>query len=423
MHYTKTELLSSSSQGEIWLIKLPEEKQAVLRNYKYSESLYSTFVKLQEIGCDGIPEIYSVEKDCDSLEVIEEYISGKSLACVMAGGRRFTAAEVRSMGLYLCDILSKLHENGLIHRDIKPSNIMLTDDGCIKLIDFNAARFYDGERERDTRLLGTEGYAAPEQYGFSETDFRADIYSVGVTLKELCKGELGSLKRAVNGCTEFDPNKRYKTVKALRKDIECPYRREITGGIVAAIIIAAIVTLFACVDVPKLLSELTGKAVYDADMASPVTVEYMLNQSSKSYRDGEGEIKFRYGQQIENDYGILELYPDAQFVDFTIPETALVFKVSKTNNAVVDDLKITFDMHGILLYSHGYSSESVQLVNHVNGIGMYVGAVWSCDTALSEEQFMLDFKNAAVFGDDPHISVTISADGFKDKSFDIKVKK
>lgn len=423
MQYTKTELLSSSSLGEVWLAELSGGSQAVVRRYKYSESLYNTFIKLKAINCNGIPEIYSVEKDGEFLEIAEEFIHGKTLAAVMANGRRFTSAEVRSIGLCLCDTLDKLHNNGLIHRDIKPSNIMLTDEGTIRLIDFNAARTYDGTQNKDTQLLGTEGYAAPEQYGFSETDYRADIYSVGVTLKELCKGEVGSLKRAVNGCTEFDPEKRYKTVKELRKDIKRPYRREITIGIIAVLVIAAIVTLFACVDVPKLLTQITGKAVYDADMVSPVTVEYMLNDSIESFRDGEGEIEFRYGQPIDNNYGILNEYPDAQFVDFTIPDTALIFKISKTNDAVVDDLKITFDMHGILLHSHGYSSESVQLTNHVNGIGMYSSAEWTCDTALSEEQFMLDFKNAAVFGDDPHIKVTVSADGFENKTFDIAVKK
>ena len=424
MQHTKIELISSSSQGEVWLVELADGRRAVMKRYEYSDSLCDMFLRLKTVAPDGIPEIYSVERSEGFLEITEEYISGKNLSVVMAGGRRFTAAEVQSIGIYLCDTLDMLHRNGVIHRDIKPSNIMLADDGTIRLIDFNAARAYDGTQDKDTRLLGTEGYAAPEQYGFSETDFRADIYSVGVTLKELCRGEVGPLKRAINSCTEFDPKKRYRTVRALRKDIARPYRREIAGGAIAALLIIGIVLLFALVDVPKALSELTGKAVYDADMTSPVTVEYMLNDSgNKYYADGEGKIKFHYGQPVDNDYGILYDHPDAQFVDFTTPNTALIFRISKDSSAVVDDLKITFDMHGILLHSHGYSSESVQLINHVNGIGMYAGAVWTCDTALSEEQFMLDFKNATVFGDDPHITVTVSADGFKNKTFDIVVKK
>ena len=424
MQYNRIKLLNSASHGEVWLVELADGKLAVSKRYPYSDSLYDMFTRLNAVECDSLPDIYLIEHTDDKIEVIEEYISGKDLSAVMAGGRVFSSDEARSIGLCLCDTLEKLHNSGLIHRDIKPSNIILTDEGTVRLIDFNAARAYDGTQNKDTRLLGTEGYAAPEQYGFSETDFRADIYSVGVTLKELCKGEVGPLKRAINGCTEFDPKKRYRTVRELRKDIARPYRREIAGGIISAALIIGIVLLFALVDVPKALSELTGKAVYDADMISPVTVEYMLNDSgNKYYADGEGKIKFHYGQPVDNDYGILYDHPDAQFVDFTTPNTALIFRISKDSSAVVDDLKITFDMHGILLNSHGYSSENVQLTNHVSGIGMYAGAVWTCDTALSEEQFMLDFKNAAVFGDDPHITVTVSADGFKNKTFDIAVKK
>lgn len=425
MQYEKIELLNSSSQGEVWLVGFADGKQAVLRRYQNSDGLYDMFVRLKAIDCDIIPKIYSIRQNDSSLEIIEEHIDGENLAAVMARGRRFTSVEARSMGLVLCDALEKLHNNNIIHRDIKPSNIMLTNEGSIRLIDFNAARAYDGSRNKDTRLLGTEGYAAPEQYGFSETDFRADIYSVGVTLKELCGDKLGSLKRAVNGCTEFDPKKRYKTVKALRKDIKYPYRREITGGIIAAFLIAAIVLMFAFVDVPKVMSELTGKAVYDADMANPVKVEYALNQSGDEYLcDGEGEIEFRYDEPLNGDFCCVRYdHPDAQFVTYTIPMSALCFRVSKDTNAVVDDLKITFEMHDIMLYSHGASSESVELGGHINGIGMYSKAVWTSDTALSSEEFVLDFNSAAVFGDDPHISVTVSADGFVDKKFNIAVKK
>ncbi|MBQ8171750.1 MAG: serine/threonine protein kinase [Oscillospiraceae bacterium] len=424
MQYTKIKLLSSSAQGEVWLVELFDSRRAVSKRYPYSDSLYDMFTRLKAIKCDSLPDIYHAEHIGNEIEIVEEYVHGNTLSDIMAYGRKFTSNEVRSIGLYLCDTLEKLHNSGLIHRDIKPSNIMLTDAGTIKLIDFNAARSYDGNQDKDTRLLGTEGYAAPEQYGFSETDYRADIYSVGVTLKELCRGEVGSLRRAINGCTEFDPKKRYKTVKALRKDISHPYRREITGCVVSALLITAIVWLFSCADVPKALSEITGKAVYDVDMISPVTVEYMLNDTGNEYfSDGEGEVEFSYARPLDNYYGILYDHPDAQFVDFTMPDTALLFRVSKNSNVVVDDLKIVFEMHGILLHGHGYSSENVELTDHVNGIGMYAGAVWACDTALSEEQFVLDFKNAAVFGDDPHISVTISADGFKNKSFDIAVKK
>ena len=85
----------------------------------------------------------------------------------------------------LCEVLVFLHGYGIIHRDIKPSNLLLAPDGHIRLIDFDAAREGKPSADNDTRLLGTRGYAPPEQYGFAQTDSRADIYAAGVTMKQL----------------------------------------------------------------------------------------------------------------------------------------------------------------------------------------------------------------------------------------------
>lgn len=110
-----------------------------------------------------------------------------------------------------------LHQYGIIHRDIKPSNLLLAPDGHIRLIDFDAAREERPGGESDTRLLGTRGYVPPEQYGFSQTNVRADIYSVGVTLKHLLgnRAEKRPYRHIIRKCTEFAPKRRYATAKAL----------------------------------------------------------------------------------------------------------------------------------------------------------------------------------------------------------------
>ena len=72
----------------------------------------------------------------------------------------------------------------IIHRDIKPSNIMITEQNHVVLLDFNAAKLYTNASTNDTVLLGTKGYAAPEQYGFGSSSPQTDIYAIGVLIKE-----------------------------------------------------------------------------------------------------------------------------------------------------------------------------------------------------------------------------------------------
>ena len=115
--------------------------------------------------------------------MMEEYVDGPSLGAADLPERRFL-----QITRELCTVLAFLHGKGIIHRDIKPSNILLARDGHIRLIDFDAARMPRDNLEQDTKLLGTRGYASPEQYGFAQTDERSDIYSLGVTLGQLLEG-------------------------------------------------------------------------------------------------------------------------------------------------------------------------------------------------------------------------------------------
>ena len=134
----------------------------------------------------------------------------------------------------LCEILERLHSHNppLVHRDLKPSNIIITSCDNVVLLDFNAARFYTGidGRESDTKLLGTKGYAAPEQYGFGESSPQTDIFSVGKIIQECVNAltsqnsgsENSSLKEnvfsdVIQRCTQMDPSRRYPSARALKE--------------------------------------------------------------------------------------------------------------------------------------------------------------------------------------------------------------
>nr|WP_304576464.1 protein kinase [uncultured Clostridium sp.] len=128
----------------------------------------------------------------------------------------------------LCSILDILHNQNppVIHRDIKPSNIMIDNNGVLKLIDFDVSRVYREERNMDTHILGTKGYASPEQFGFEQTDCRSDIYSVGVLINVLTTGKHikeklndGRLKGIIEKCTSISPDNRYSSVKELQIDL------------------------------------------------------------------------------------------------------------------------------------------------------------------------------------------------------------
>lgn len=119
----------------------------------------------------------------------------------------------------LCTVLEFLHAKDIIHRHIKPSNILHAKDGHIRLIDFDAARMPKEDLEQDTRLLGTRGYAPPEQYGFAQTDARADIYSLGVTFEQLLgdKAHKPRYRRMIRKCTNLDPDKRYQSARQVKR--------------------------------------------------------------------------------------------------------------------------------------------------------------------------------------------------------------
>ena len=220
--YKILQQLSATDNSEIYLVMNNEINQiCVMKKIKNGGAkLYADIM-----GTDN-PNIVKVFDVPDNGTVIMEYISGTPLSAL---GRRAAEYEVKEWTVQLCSVVGALHSMGIIHRDIKPSNIMLTNDGIIKLIDFDASRIYKSYRKKDTRNIGTDGYAPPEQYGFAQTDERSDIFAIGVVMFELLTGgkpisELpaynGLLKPVIEKCTRLAPNERYQSVEELKMALE-----------------------------------------------------------------------------------------------------------------------------------------------------------------------------------------------------------
>lgn len=169
-----------------------------------------------------IPRIYAFwENEAQNeLTVVEELVSGTRLDMLLGQGR-LSDDEKKEIALELCDILHFLHSASppIIHRDVKEENIMVREDGTVMLLDYDAAKVYWRNETRDTRLIGTEGSATPEQYGFRQSDARTDIYGLGVLLGKMFAGNK-KMERIAEKATQMDPAKRYQTANEMKRDIK-----------------------------------------------------------------------------------------------------------------------------------------------------------------------------------------------------------
>ncbi len=212
MEYEEIKLLKQSEKSTVHLVRGADggEQIYVRKRLDGQHSIYQT---LQSCSHPCLPKIYEVTVGEDATTVIEEYIEGQT-----PDGTWLSRKQMRGLIRQLCGVLEFIHGKGIIHRDIKPSNLLLAEDGRLYLIDFDAARTLKDEQEQDTRLLGTRGFAPPEQYGFAQTDERTDIYALGVTLERIMGGKAGtSAKKVIRRCMNLDPDKRYQSVREVRR--------------------------------------------------------------------------------------------------------------------------------------------------------------------------------------------------------------
>ncbi len=183
-----------------------------------SEPLFRELNRRPPMGIPQVFELLHVHTGGTSyLLVVEEYVRAETLTAYIEK-KKLSEEKLIALSAGLADILSALHKKHppIIHRDIKPDNILVAQNGLPFLIDFGIARSYTGAKERDTTIMGTEGFAAPEQFGFAESDARTDIYGLGATVryvKEAGKVSSSKLTSFINQCTSIDPEKRFQTME------------------------------------------------------------------------------------------------------------------------------------------------------------------------------------------------------------------
>ena len=196
-HVIHTDLIKESKHSSIFVGRLDDSSKVIIKLLKNAD--IKIFQTLSSVSSLHFPRILELSEQMENgepeLTVIEEYIEGDNVSDLL-NTRKLSSEEMFQLMLQLCEGISFLHQMSppFIHRDIKPQNLILTKDGVLKIIDFNTTRVYKPDASDDTIHLGTVEYAPPEQFGYSQTDVRSDIYSIGVTLYEIVYGKKFKLK-------------------------------------------------------------------------------------------------------------------------------------------------------------------------------------------------------------------------------------
>lgn len=293
---------------------------------------YSSFLKVKS---KYFPEIYSVEFGNDICTVVEEYIEGDTLGKVLenaqAPGKAFSIEMFYSYLSQILEALAVLHNAtpAIIHRDVKPDNIIVSKYGKVTLVDIDAAREFKEGQDTDTRFLGTRGYAAPEQFGFSQTDCRSDIYSVGIVMKDLLNNTFTdddtrhAIELVIDKAARFAPENRYQTVEELKAAIEValPVNHEekpksvrkliplfIAMGVVVVVgfVVCMVVGNKPYKDLDNSQTEIIAEAVKD-ETAEPPVEESTIVEEPENTEDTEADTTGEEDTSTEEDIDIADV--------------------------------------------------------------------------------------------------------------------
>lgn len=212
------------SFNETTKLAVKDNKVYVLKTVLFEDT--ELYRKLSTLNNDNVAKVYGTVRIENDFYAVLEFIQGTTLTDYIKQNGVMDDMRLRDVILQLCSGLESIHALGIVHRDINPNNVMLDENGKVKIIDFGISRFQKANKSADTQILGTQGFAAPEQFGFSQTSVRSDIYSVGVLMNYLKTGALlsekrdnGSFSSVIIKCTQMDEKNRYKNMSELASDI------------------------------------------------------------------------------------------------------------------------------------------------------------------------------------------------------------
>lgn len=276
--YKTVKCLARGGSGETLIVEGREDAELYVAKV-LPEGMSGEGAILEALSHPALPRFVARFSENGAHIMVREYVDGLPLNEAV-DPHALSDAETISIGIQLCDALTYLHTQSppVIHRDVKPQNVILCPDGRIKLIDFGISRRYKENAAKDTVFSGTNDFAPPEQYGFAQTDARADIYSLGMLLKFLLTDGSESagiqnrrLARVVKRCTAFSPRWRYQSAQSVKRALlaETPKQIRKTAVLFAAamLLLGALLGRFAAPAVESRIAEAQAKA-------SGITQEY-----------------------------------------------------------------------------------------------------------------------------------------------------
>ena len=238
-HWTVYECLKESEDSSTFLVK--ETATGILCVLKWGRNRQAEFLrnemeimkKMADRKLSGIPKAYRIFEENGKVYLVREYIEGMSLAQMVLQKGGISEAEICRISRKICQTAEQFQnpDEPMIHRDIKPENIVVTPGGEVVFIDFGTMRSYKKDGSRDTFVVGTRGTAAPEQYGYTQTDQRTDVYAIGQTMLYMVSEsyEMNQLsecavsrrmKKIIEKACSFEPDKRYGDAAQLRRAVE-----------------------------------------------------------------------------------------------------------------------------------------------------------------------------------------------------------
>ena len=238
-HWTVYECLKESEDSSTFLVK--ETATGILCVLKWGRNRQTEFLrnemeimkKMADRKLSGIPKAYRIFEENGEVYLVREYIEGLSLAQMVLQKGGISEAEICRISRKICQTAEQFQnpDEPMIHRDIKPENIVVTPGGEVVFIDFGTMRSYKKDGSRDTFVVGTRGTAAPEQYGYTQTDQRTDVYAIGQTMLYMVSEsyEMNQLsecavsrrmKKIIEKACSFEPDKRYGDAAQLRRAVE-----------------------------------------------------------------------------------------------------------------------------------------------------------------------------------------------------------
>ena len=238
-YWTVYECLKESEDSSTFLVK--ETVTGILCVLKWGRNRQAEFLrnemeimeKMADRKLSGIPKTYRIFEENGEVYLVREYIEGMSLAQMVLQKGGISEAEICRISRKICQTAEQFQnpDEPMIHRDIKPENIVVTPGGEVVFIDFGTMRSYKKDGSRDTFVVGTRGTAAPEQYGYTQTDQRTDVYAIGQTMLYMVSEsyEMNQLsecavsrrmKKIIEKACSFEPDKRYGDAAQLRRAVE-----------------------------------------------------------------------------------------------------------------------------------------------------------------------------------------------------------